>query len=786
MTPRRSITNSGTFFGVALSLAVASLAGCNAGLRTGVDCEPGCTAGFECVEGQCLKSCSTNDDCDGDTYCEGGFCRPYGDAVPSNQGCSRVVPAGLLSPSVFCEWLGPEPGDPHPMNMQVMSTPLVADFNFDGHKSSEFPTIRPSIVVNSYNNGADGSCGVGPANDRTAWGILRILDGRTCKLQYNLPTRVVGSITPAIGDLNADGRPDIVAYTWEAVGTPAGVVALTYNSTSGTWVELWRSHLAGGAAHNALQACEWAGPSIADLNDDGKPEVLAEGFVYDNTGQLVDGTLANLGNGNGQFAVVADIDKDGVPNLVTPSATYAWNKTMARWESKYPYTAVTGNLYVAVGDFGTVNGTMLDRTRLDGFAEVVIVGSNQVKVLSYDGKVVYGPTTIASAAVNGWGGGPPTIGDFDNDGRAEFAAAGADSYQVFDLDCVAGADAKFCPTATQNGVLWNKSSQDQSSRVTGSALFDFEGNGTAEAIYADECFARIQDGSTGEVLFSQQHSSCTWNEYVTIADVQGNFRSKLIVPSNTNCNVTCPAVDPIFKGLRCTGAGDCPNGMPCDSGYCRCTGDMQCNTSSSGGGFVCLNAAAGLPGSGKTCQAAHAANRTGIRVFGDGLDRWVASRPLWNQHAYSITNVSDDGIIPPTSGVRRNWEEAGLNNFRLNVQGKLDASSAPDATSQGGSHANAQCNGGMVTLMTSVCNRGSAPVGDALPVSFYEGTSLLCTAATMQALPPGKCIEVSCSAPLSGSGSHDVTIVADDDGSGKSASSECHEANNKASMSFSC
>src|SRR6201999_2398149 len=147
-------------------------------------------------------------------------------------------------------------------------------------------------------NGADGSCGLGPSNDRTAWGILRILDGRNCKLQYNITTKLNGAVTPAIGDLDGDGRPEIVAYTWEAVGTASGVVALRFDSTKNAWVELWRSHTGTSTPHNALQDCEWAGPSLAYLNNDGKPEVLAEGFVYDNTGLLLDGSLGNLGVGN--------------------------------------------------------------------------------------------------------------------------------------------------------------------------------------------------------------------------------------------------------------------------------------------------------------------------------------------------------------------------------------------------------------------------------------------------------------------------------------------------------
>jgi hypothetical protein len=214
--------------------------------------------------------------------------------------------------------------------------------------------------------------------------------------------------------------------------------------------------------------------------------------------------------------------------------------------------------------------------------------------------------------------------------------------------------------------------------------------------------------------------------------------------------------------------------------------DAQCNTTASGGGFVCRAPATGLPGTGNTCQAAHTANRTGIRVFGDGLDRWVASRPMWNQHPYSVTNVTDLGAIPATAATPRNWEQPGLNNFRLNVQGQLGPTSAPDATSKGGAAASAQCSGSMTILSTQVCNRGSAPIGDGMPVTFYEGGKVLCTATTAQALSPGKCLAVSCSAPPASPGAHSIIIAADDDGTGRATATECTPGNNSAAMTFTC
>ncbi|MBK8264781.1 MAG: FG-GAP repeat protein [Nannocystis sp.] len=53
---------------------------------------------------------------------------------------------------------------------------------------------------------------------------------------------------------------------------------------------------------------------------------------------------------------------------------------------------------------------------------------------------------------------------------------------------------------------------------------------------------------------------------------------------------------------------------------------------------------------------------TGVRVF--SAPRWTRTRKLWNQHAYSVTNIDNDGNVPATPV--NNWTQPGLNNFRQN------------------------------------------------------------------------------------------------------------------------
>jgi len=53
-----------------------------------------------------------------------------------------------------------------------------------------------------------------------------------------------------------------------------------------------------------------------------------------------------------------------------------------------------------------------------------------------------------------------------------------------------------------------------------------------------------------------------------------------------------------------------------------------------------------------------------VQVIRDIEDRWIPARRIWNQHAYHVSNVREDGTIPSTPA--KSWLE--LNTFRTNAQ----------------------------------------------------------------------------------------------------------------------
>jgi hypothetical protein len=198
-----------------------------------------------------------------------------------------------------------------------------------------------------------------------------------------------------------------------------------------------------------------------------------------------------------------------------------------------------------------------------------------------------------------------------------------------------------------------------------------------------------------------------------------------------------------------------------------------------GDSFVCRDPIAGPSAMGKVCRAAHGGMSTakGVRVVGDQIGRWVATRPVWNQHAYAVTNIEDSGRIPRTSERVRNWQLPGLNNFRQNSPGDgAGAGRMPDLTLK---QSKFSCRpSGEADITVEVCNRGTESVGDGLPVTVYDGTTVVCTATTTGIIRPGLCEAVTCTWNSPPSTGVDLTAVVDDDGAGKGRHTECREGNN--------
>jgi hypothetical protein len=181
---------------------------------------------------------------------------------------------------------------------------------------------------------------------------------------------------------------------------------------------------------------------------------------------------------------------------------------------------------------------------------------------------------------------------------------------------------------------------------------------------------------------------------------------------------------------------------------------------------------------------------SGIRVYRDKKDGWVNTRRIWNQHAYSVTNVNDDGTIPATPAT--NWLTAGLNTFRSNSQGVGTTSpfAASDVTVVSAITSKCDHETLALTLTARVRNDGEAAASAGLKVAFYQGNpasggTLLGVATVPAVIPAGGEADAVLTLATAPGGTAEVWAVADDDGTGTGRETECREDNNTASSSVS-
>ena len=565
----------------------------------GASSEHCCNDAQACLSDACVdlgRECEFTEDCDVDEICEPtlGHCVPR-DAVAA---CEYVPPPGVFSPQVGCQWQ--PPAGAFSAYAEVVMTPSVANLTDDNGDGKTNRNDIPDVVFISFDRAADGCC--------TSKGVIRIASGQ-CNLDGSMATiATVGGGAPYVGNSSgialANLHPDSMTTetTPEIVATIQNGGTIAYRRTAddgSAWEELWSNlsmptvnHTHGGAQ-----------PAVADLNGDGQPEVIIGNVVLNG----LDGTLvwdgstsvgASAGIGNNAFlgpaSTVADIDLDGQLEVIAGNTAYRADGTEL-WT--YEYTTSNSTCQGGLPCDGLNGVGNFDQ---DDQGEVVIVRLGEVFVLNHDGSELHRvaiPVDNCSRNESG----PPTIADFDGDGRAEIGTASADFYVVVDFDCTGDPLPAGCDS---ENILWKVPNQDCSSRVTGSSVFDFDGDGNAEVVYADETSFRIFSGKDGTVLFDDpSHSSNTRMEMPIVVDVDNDGKSEIIVPE--------------------------PN-----------------------------HGAAGLGG---------------IEIWEDTDNNWVRTRRIWNQHAYHVTNIDEDGQVPRVAEV--NWLNPRLNNFRQNVQpdGLFDA-----------------------------------------------------------------------------------------------------------------
>jgi hypothetical protein len=688
-----------------------------AGCKTDADCGDGTCQ----PNGTCLAPATTTAanacqgvSCPADHFCSNGQCLLASAQCVAPDPACIFVPHGAFEQPAH-EWWWPfnttlGPAGPagikdfradvdQPDYNEVMSTPVVMRL----HAAD----TEPAVVFNTFI--ANG--GVGQFLE--SQGVMRAIHGSDSSLVWTAPNDVLNNLDQSVnatagitaGDCMGTGEVCFITGGWDPTDQPCTAVTTTNCNPA---VPAGHAHEHGGLiafgsdgrmlwVNRGVQVW-WGAPAMARLlGPTGSAQVVVGNAVLDaGTGKTLCAQNNDAGaigsNGEGSLTTLADIDLDGVQEIITgnqafkllPSAASPtgfvcqalFGEGVKKTTDPQICAGGTGQFcpdgFPAIANFAAYGATMgLDPA--DKHPQIVVVSQGFLSIHDWTGGLLLDPIPIPAqtlASCNGDtfnAGGAPTIADFDGDGLPEVGIASQSSYSVWKPG-----------VKTNNGFIWSSPTFDCSSS-TGSSVFDFEGKGNPTVVYSDQCTFSVLDGKTGAQLINENNSSCTAYEMPVVADIDGSGRAKILVPNNDVCTFTC----------------------------------SWGTTSESG--------------------------NVGLKALKSPTDKWVNTRSVWNEHTYHVSNVNLDGTLPfPETQF---WNTPATNNFRQNVQG-LGVFSSPDLSICEITVDMTNCATTGATVSGVVYNGGAVIAQPGVTVDFFvvlaDGTSAhIGQQLTTKALNPG-------------------------------------------------
>jgi hypothetical protein len=433
-------------------------------------------------------------------------------------------------------------------------------------------------------------------------------------------------ITPLVGnftDDNADSAidlcdiPDVLIMSIETFDFGSG--ALVVESTSGMYL------LSGDTG--ALKVTfngkvdSFVQPAFADIDNDGLPEVVAG----DPSGRLVafehDGTFKWMGDAaayrqsfsSAQCVTVALYDLEGDGNVEILAGFEVFSAEGKRlW-------GVPGNALQWDGQYWCTTPTAAD---LDGDGKLeVLFGHTTYR---YDGSLYWEIPNFAVAH--------PHVANLDDDPEPEVFLTNRDGISVAE----ANGTLKFGPVRptdpNPSPNCWGKPA----------VVHDFDGDGKA-------------DIATG-----------TCNDYTAYTVNPGGVSAKWTQPvQDLSGLATATAFDFLGDGVA--------DGIYADETkiyvFDGAIGKILMTAPRTSGTLIEYPVVADIDNDG-SAEIAYVSNYQqgvsgpALTVLRDDQDRWIQSRRIWNQYAYHVTNVREDGTIPKV--MKKSWEL--LNTFRTNSQ----------------------------------------------------------------------------------------------------------------------
>jgi hypothetical protein len=367
-------------------------------------------------------------------------------------------------------------------------------------------------------------------------------------------------------------------------------------------------------------------PAFGDIDDDGKPEIVTlykdgnllyrpKAFEHDGTPKWEateggDGAPA-IPRQDGAIAI-HDLDADGFPEILYKREVFLNDGTLW-WDKHQPKP------------FEMEISTAAD---LDGDGDMeVLMG---VALYHADGQKIWDLTgQLSTRAV-------PQIADLDGDGDAEILYTTEDGMALVEHT----GELTWGPT-NPTGV----EKQWVTTLTRAATVHDFDGDGEAEwAASTRDFYSVFQGPDPADIVWSASVQDNSGSAAGTAFDFLGDGVAEAIYGDECKLRV--------YDGETGAVLLEEPRGSGTLSEY-PVVADVDNDESAEilvvSHEFFCGN---------------QPLNQPALQVFGEADSRWIQARRIWNQHAYYVTNVFDDGTIPVEP--IQNWKT--FNTFRTQAQ----------------------------------------------------------------------------------------------------------------------
>ncbi|MDP2309631.1 MAG: VCBS repeat-containing protein [Pseudomonadota bacterium] len=521
---------------------------------------------------------------------------------------------------------------------------------------------------------------------------------------------------PVVGDLDGDGLPEIVAI-WSGI------------FTSGT-IEAWHGDGSGKLWDNpSIDVGYGSGSALADLDDDGWAEVIvcldkgfgagmAIGALEGSTGELL-WESETYTDGEFNYATgiaVSDMDHDGSPEIIAGRVILNADGTQ-RAEGR-------GDGIGASAGFGALlegaHPAVADLD-LDG-EEEVITGSH---IYDIDGNAI-----VRTGEVDG----AVSVANLDSDPEGEFVVTNGNSVRAHDTD---------------GSLLWGPTVNPSANIFPVAAIGDIDGDGMPEIIVAggNEIWALNHDGTP---LWDNRVTDETGATGASIFDFDGDGVPEVVYIDEVEM-VAYNGADGVVKFLSREHASVTMYDYP---------------------------VIADLDGDGHTEIVVANQGDDGITIYQDATNSWAPSRAVWNQHAYTITNINDDLSVPVTAipnFTLYNSYHSALPTVGGEALGNELEAEILDVCAD-------DCDSGTLRVWGRGRNSGNGDLEAGIQISLYGtpddvllGTAV--TTAITPALMSTESVEFVVDTALL-DGVTGLELRVDDDGTGTGLIAECVETNN--------